>query len=177
VDYTRTKKKEALMNKLIAILLLFATTSCQGQQFQRLSTNLGYETNFDAAIINLGLELGYTVPVFGKGKNIAFGAGVDFWMDSNFLFDTQLSFAIFQRKNFSFYWNDHSLVLFIACHYKFSKEFNEQYISPELALNIWSNRRFCMTPGISYYINLKSEDKSYDKIYFGLKIKYAIFRQ
>lgn len=165
------------MIKWIAILLLFTTTSCQGQEFQRLSTNLGYETNFDAAIINLGLELGYSIPVFGKDKNVAFGASVDFWMNSSFLFDTQLSFAIFQRKNIGFYWNDHSLVLFIAGHYKFSKEFNEQYISPELALNVWANRRFCMTPGISYYFNLKSEVESYDKIYFGLKIKYAIFRQ
>ena len=164
------------MTKWIAIVLLFATTSCQGQQFQRLSANLGYETNFDAAILNLGVELGYTMSVFGKDKNIGFGAGGDFWMNSNFLFDTQISFSIFQRKNLSFYWNDHSLVLFIACHYKFSREFNEQYISPELALNVWSNRRFCMTPGISYYLNLKSKVDSCEKVYFGLKIKYAIFR-
>jgi hypothetical protein len=166
------------MKMWIVIILLFSVTYCQGQElFHRLYTGIGYETNFDVDIINLNLECDFMVPVFSKFKIVTFGAGADFWINNDFLFDTKISYSISQEYVCHWSWNETYSALFIACHYKFLNQFNKQYICPELGYNVWTSSRFFLTPSLSYYFNLKSNDDWKESVYLGFKIKYLLSKR
>ena len=162
-----------ILKKYILLISLFvAALNADAQNIIKpnsLIANVGYLTNFEDHLVNVGITLRLKIIIKNKINLFTFGGGINYLDNNTRLIDTHLQFALKQGHIFHFIGGtERYATWFIGGHYKFDSSLDRKYLCPEIGYNWYIGSRLHVSTSVLYFLSLNQRIAWNKSIYPGL---------